>query len=167
MNTREITSAMRNCPGFLGVCARDKLKNIKLNRLPAAIIINTDRSDQPGKHWVAVYIDRIGNVEYFDSYGQSPLREVYSKFRARKIARVITTPIQAAGSVVCGQYCIFFCHMRLHRRLPISTITQLLRKYNSFVTDNMINEYIRAHFRISTTAYDPSIINQICSAFKI
>ena len=35
----------------------------------AAFVVNTDPSDQPGSHWVALYYDGLGQFEYFDSFG--------------------------------------------------------------------------------------------------
>ena len=55
---------------FRGVFACDQLPKRYVLR-PSGLVVNTDPSTQPGEHWVAIYIARGGESEYFDSYGQS------------------------------------------------------------------------------------------------
>ena len=54
---------------FKQVCALDQRKK---PAFPSAYVINSDPSSELGKHWVAVYFDKRGRGEYFDSYGLSP-----------------------------------------------------------------------------------------------
>ena len=54
---------------FKKVCALDQLEK---PTFPSAYVINSDPSSEPGEHWVAVYFDKRGRGEYFDSYGLSP-----------------------------------------------------------------------------------------------
>ena len=51
---------------FKKVCALDQLEK---PTFPFAYVINSDPSSEPGEHWVAVYFDKRGRGEYFDSYG--------------------------------------------------------------------------------------------------
>ncbi|KAK3741851.1 hypothetical protein QZH41_018850 [Actinostola sp. cb2023] len=57
-------------PSFLGVFPADRLPSTR--RPGTGLIANTDLSDQPGTHWVAMYLDDDGQAEFFDSYGQTP-----------------------------------------------------------------------------------------------
>ena len=54
---------------FKKVCALDQLEK---PTFPSAYVINLDPSSEPGEHWVAVYFDKCGRGEYFDSYGLPP-----------------------------------------------------------------------------------------------
>ena len=54
---------------FKKVCALDQLEK---PTFPPAYVINSDPSSEPGEYWVAVYFDKRGRGEYFDSYGLSP-----------------------------------------------------------------------------------------------
>ena len=54
---------------FKKVCALDQLEK---PTFPSAYVINSDPSSKPGEHWVAVYFDKRGRGEYFDSYGLPP-----------------------------------------------------------------------------------------------
>ena len=71
-NTHEIRSALlddeRTASLFAGVLARDEFAR---STKPGLYVVNTDDSDQPGKHWLVVYIsdDAYG---FFDSYGRPP-----------------------------------------------------------------------------------------------
>ena len=51
------------------VVAKDTLPEV-VSTYPSAFVCNTHYSDQPGEHWVAMYVDEIG--DYFDPYGQKP-----------------------------------------------------------------------------------------------
>ena len=50
------------------VVAKDTLPEVVSTYL-SAFVCNTHDSDQPGEHWVAMYVDEIG--DYFDPYGQN------------------------------------------------------------------------------------------------
>ena len=54
------------------VCAKDQLPRQKTNHVKA-YIINTEKSNKSGEHWVAVIFNNNGKVLYFDSYGLPPL----------------------------------------------------------------------------------------------
>ena len=50
---------------FKKVCALNQLEK---PTFPSAYVINSNPSSEPGEHWVAVYFDKCGRREYFDSY---------------------------------------------------------------------------------------------------
>ena len=92
---------------FRGVFAIDELSHTTCE--PGSYVINFDRSDEPGSHWVAVYIDPTKAfastdissqdmssqscqlsavmVEYFDSYGLAPSSPELIAFLNRCISR--------------------------------------------------------------------------------
>ena len=38
------------------------------------MLCNTDKSDEPGEHWIAIYVDDNGRYEeYFDPLGRAPI----------------------------------------------------------------------------------------------
>ena len=71
MNTTEIDRFVRGddaCRGiFQGVFSADTLPE-----KPRLLVGNTDPSDKPGNHWIAVFVDSTGRGEYFDSFGRKP-----------------------------------------------------------------------------------------------
>ena len=87
MNTQQIDSLLKRDPFskkiFKKVCALDQIEQ---PTSPSAYVINSDPSNKPGEHWVAVYFDKNGKGEYFDSYGLPPsfldLDEYMNRIRA-------------------------------------------------------------------------------------
>ena len=68
------------------------------------LIINSDESDGPGKHWVAM-VNRNDRI-YFDSFGVRPLKEVEDL--VQKDLYYNTYRLQAFDSNKCGYFCIDF-----------------------------------------------------------
>ena len=63
---------------FRGVYAIDEMKSIKSVSYPHSFVINLDLSYKPGSHWVAVYFDKNGVGEYFNSFARyTPHKVVY------------------------------------------------------------------------------------------
>ena len=73
---------------FKGVYAIDEMKLINTVPYPSSFVINLDPSYKPGSHWVAVYFDRNGEGEYFDSFSRYPPHEVepFAMFVCKRMA---------------------------------------------------------------------------------
>ena len=57
------------CP--YGVVAKDCLPEI-VDTYPTAIVCNTHDADQPGEHWIDMYVDTKRRGDYFDTYELEP-----------------------------------------------------------------------------------------------
>ena len=69
---------------FQGVFSSDQLPK-RPSVFPYAIIVNTDISTGPGKHWVSFYFESKSSIpEYFDSYGFPPTKSIFQKFLKTK-----------------------------------------------------------------------------------
>ncbi|GAM23478.1 hypothetical protein SAMD00019534_066530 [Acytostelium subglobosum LB1] len=118
--------------GFEGVIASDQLDELEPKQR-MSFIMNLDKSNQPGSHWVACNIDAKGDksIEYYDSFGDDPstdflrrmkelVREidpdVYLKF---KVNRVID---QATNTDTCGYHAMRFLLNR-YRGVPFKEAT--------------------------------------------
>ena len=55
---------------YQGIYPIDKLPK-SIQHFPAAIIANTDESNESGEHWVAFYFTSKHTAEFFDSYGNA------------------------------------------------------------------------------------------------
>ena len=90
------------------VCAKDQLPRQKPNHVKA-YIINTEKSNKSGEHWVAVIFNNNGKVLYFDSYGLPPLHtEIINFLNNHSLSwRYNQQRLQSLQSKVCGLYCIF------------------------------------------------------------
>lgn len=114
MNTIEIWNALASNKYtknyFKGVYALDCIPKIIKNK-PALLIVNLDKSNSPGSHWVAIYLPVKGSPEYFDSFGIEPLySEFLEFFKKNKYTMVLynKTQLQDFLSTVCGQYCCVY-----------------------------------------------------------
>ena len=117
---------------FKKVCALDQLEN---PTFPCAYVINSDPSSEPGEHWVAVYFDKRGRGEYFDSYGSSPTLIGFKSYMdAYSLSGWIYNrkTLQAYFSSFCGHYCVYFVLFR-YRGVPLHAIVS---DFTSNLTEN-------------------------------
>lgn len=123
-------------PKFYGVFASDRLPNRLAGRGSKLMVCNTDPHDEPGQHWVVLYIEDSSYGEYFDSFGMPP-NIPFSTFLNKHCTRWIFNErhLQSSISHYCGHYCIFYC---LHRARDknINAIANLL------TTDTGLNDYL-------------------------
>ena len=126
---------------FKKVCALDQLEK---PTFPSAYVINSDASSEPGEHWVAVYFDKRGRGEYFDSYGLPPtLVGLDSYMDVYSLSGWIYNrkTLQAYFSSFCGHYCVYFILFRC-RGVPLHAIVS---DFTSNLTENdrSISRFIR------------------------
>ena len=127
---------------FTDVLPSDRLP-AKL-RKPKGFIVNTDPSNKPGTHWVAVYVGTDGKREFWDSYGKEPA--FYSQQFTRFLEKHCKTftwnkkVLQAPTSDVCGQYTLFFALHRC-RGVPMSTIASMFTE-NKDWNDVLVRDFI-------------------------
>lgn len=117
----------------MGVFPSDKIPDIR--KFPCALVLNTDKHDEKGSHWLAVYIQDQRTLEFFDSFGLPP--DVYGEDITRFIKRYCRIqwnkiPLQSLTSNVCGQYCIYFIVKRSQGHCMKSIIHLLSKKKNDF-----------------------------------
>jgi ribosome biogenesis protein Tsr3 len=65
------------------LCSIDIYKHLDKGENKIGIVFNTDKSNEPGEHWMAYYVDLKGanlhgqpGIYFFDSFGSSPCKEV-------------------------------------------------------------------------------------------
>ena len=96
---------------FRGVYAINEIKSIKTLSYPSSFVINLDPSYKPGSHWVAVYFDKNGVDEYFDSLAGYPLHEVVhflcSHAKGWQYNRM---QVQELYTTTCGQFVVFYIY---------------------------------------------------------
>lgn len=130
---------------FCGVYPRDRLPR-RIPKRPAAYVINTDPHNKPGEHWLALFFDRRGGVEYFDSYGFPPWHPEIKTFIAensQKQAIVNTRPIQALQSIACGLYAVYFIIMRSRRTLLRRALVPF-HPHRLLVNDRIVLKLLRS-----------------------
>ena len=93
---------------YIGTFAIDKLpKEVKY---PSCLIVNNQKSTQPGEHWVAIYFGKNKNAEFFDSFGNSPITFGLDKFIKKNSTKMTfnKTKLQSNFSLFCGYYCVLY-----------------------------------------------------------
>ena len=87
---------------------------------PFALVCNMHSAFQLGEHWVAMYVDEIG--DYFDPYGQAPQHVEYTNFMNAHCSEWSANDrtLQSPLSTVCGHYCVVFLTLRCRNVLKLA-----------------------------------------------
>ena len=101
---------------------------------PRLLVCNTDPSDKPGRHWIAIYVDENGRGEFFDSFGRRPNVD-FEHYMNRHCSswNFNDRQLQSVVSKFCGHYCIYFCILR-------SSGVDMCKIVRSFSSDNSLND---------------------------
>lgn len=140
MNTREIYESLQYLPlSTFGVYPADQIPRVWT--LPAGLVVNTDKGDGPGEHWVAMYVDDKRKGVYFDSYGLPPIipQHLARLRRNCKFYRYNLKQLQSNTSDVCGQFCVVFLHL-MSSGFTMSRFNSLFSD-NLKENDNIVREY--------------------------
>lgn len=118
---------------FQGVYASDTIPHLSEK---SAIVVNLDKSTQPGSHWVGFFIHENKTLEFFDSYGNAPdfygdqfhsFLSKYPNLHWNSIA------FQSPTSNVCGAYCIYFIYKKCQGHSLYTIVDNLTQcKNNDF-----------------------------------
>lgn len=132
------------------------------------IIVNTDPSNKPGKHWLALYVDQNRNAEFFDSYGFGLEHYSFVKdFLIRNevsLSKCNTRQLQGSLSSTCGQFCLYFLFWRC-RDLPFEKIMSSFAQ-STDTNDIFVTSFVNTVTGENTNAYDVDyILSQCCRNF--
>lgn len=117
----EIDDYFRDQPNYSGTIASDQILDLP-KTIPQGFVMNLDKSNQPGSHWVGVYICE-DSVEYFDPLG-NPIpptiqKDLLSFTRSLDLPYMMKLKVneikqQHGNSHRCGYHSIRFVDDRLH-----------------------------------------------------
>jgi len=129
---------------FKGVYPCDRLPNTFT--LPAAFVVNLSKHDEPGSHWVSLYINKEGVAFYFDSFGFEIRNNHIKSFLKKKSKKILYNrkQLQHISSNKCGRFCCAFVIYILKQ----CSIEEFLSKFsiNLFINDKIIDnmyDYLR------------------------
>ena len=129
---------------FYGVWPSDQLPLLKRGfKLPAYFIVNTDPSDQPGEHWLALTLEKGGEATFFDSFGISPDSGFYPQSILKFLNKYSQNikyhvgQLQDHSSKVCGHHCVYYLY---HRARGLS-FKQVLELYSRDTIKNDLEVY--------------------------
>lgn len=133
MYTKELKSRLKRYR-LRGVYPIDRLPHRKMC---GGYIINTDEHDEPGEHWVAVFVNTRG-TDYFDSYGRPPIDKRILKFLGSNVS-YNSRMLQGPTSRVCGHYCVYFIKHRSKGWSAERIINSFPRQSDLFVKRHVVN----------------------------
>ena len=157
VTTRILRACLSDLKCFRGVFAADKLP---LDRITdkSLFVINTDNADEPGEHWVSLYVRADGTAVFFNSFGLPPLVPSVGQFIRAVAPRSLqysNVCIQSATSTSCGLFCIAFCRfmaMGGDLSLFVSLFTHkagnIMRANDVIVKEILIQELPLKHHRL-------------------
>ena len=100
------------------LCKFDVNEQLEKSKKKIGIVINTDYHDEPGQHWIALFIDLNEKyIMFFDSTGHKPPSEVNHVIRrVRKDSKQNGIPLKSyinrtkhqTKNTECGMYVMFF-----------------------------------------------------------
>lgn len=122
-------------PNFLGTFPIDRLPTPK--QFPSCFILNHDKMNQPGTHWVAVIITRENTVEYYDSLANKPPNELYQWNKQINFNR---KPTQFIFSDTCGHHALYYLYLRLVLNASRAETLKLL--YSCKNLDSYVKKFI-------------------------
>ena len=100
------------------VLARDELPNKVI--YPSCLIINTKPRSHQGEHWLAMYFDKNGHADFFDSYGQHPDKYGLKSFLETTSKDWSYNNKRIQGfSTYCGHYCLMYLFFRIRDKSNI------------------------------------------------
>ena len=166
MNSRQLRWILSNekvtSRTFKGVYALDEIEHIKQRCFPSAYVFNLDPSYKPAVHWVAVYIDRRGLVEYFDSFGRPPLREIKDFFYTYAESwNYNHVPVQELYSMTCGQFVVFYVYQRCSGLTLESIIEKYFKPHAKITNDVLVRDFVKMHYQFSAKVMDPNFVRRV------
>jgi hypothetical protein len=150
MNTEQLRCVLKEdvCLSKVarGVFAPDTLP-ARIAFYPSAYVCNTDRSNKPGKHWVALWFDGTGRGEFFDSFGLPP--EAYDDEIAGFLRKQSTSytingrRVQDKRAVTCGYHVLFYLLMKCRN----NTMTDIVKfMIDSGNPDGLVYKVVTEYF---------------------
>jgi hypothetical protein len=142
LDTLQISRVLKAHPKssgtFVGCVPSDRIP--VPDTYPYAAVINTDPTKYGGQHWVAVYVSSPHSVEYFDSYGNTPNKNIGSFLDNFSHIKRSTFALQGFDTNSCGYYCIYFIMKRCAGRSFEWAIDRLrrLRERDKYVVEYVL-----------------------------
>ena len=102
---------------FLGIFASDELPKVVR---PCCMIVNYDKKDMGGTHWIAMAFPSMDSATYFDSYGMKPdgwdhVLQHNTDFHEYLLSNSSTgkyyyndLDFQSRETDSCGEFCIYY-----------------------------------------------------------
>lgn len=135
------------------------------------IICNSDKSTNPGEHWLALYLpaphrdtrlataasashitkNNIRNFRscyYFDSYGFMPTNEYIINFIKKNTREMYWNrhQLQSYHSYTCGEYCCMFVFLKQFDNKRHSNDVKIRSMFNCMFNDKQCTQNSKSYF---------------------
>ena len=148
MNSKQIERILKNIKVtrkyFLGVFASNNIPKHK--SYPYCFIANTGKLGTSGEHWVACFVENSKKIEYFDSLGEKPNKDLRDFLDKLKQVQINKIPLQSSFSDACGHYCIYFLVCRCSK-IPYCQVMDILYKTRA-ISDYLVKGFVRLILRV-------------------
>lgn len=145
---------------FKGVFSSDTVPSFEnITSKPAGIIINTDPSYLPGRHWVAAFFPYSGIPEYFDTRGFDVPDDKGFQDMIGDHYIYNSKMLQFPLSATCGQHCMNFIYER-SKGLTYSAIIKSYDLKNTEQNDIKINRKIEQVFATDQKVIDLDLLTK-------
>lgn len=135
---------------FISEFSNFNLKRFSQNKKKLGVVFNLDPSNEPGIHWVALFLDLNDNTLcFFDSVGDKPVKEINNfikkiisqgKEMNKTIKLIINNNEHQLKDSECGVYCLYFIINRLKGKSCNEINSKIIR-------DEQMNKYRDIFFR--------------------
>lgn len=160
-----LTSKMKKC--YTNCVASDELDSLNVRHLPACIITNDMPRDHPGRHWLGIFIPRIGPAKFFCSYGMglNNYDEAIANFMMGFGREIIenTKRLQSYNTKVCGQYALYFLYQQLYGCCNMSIYCRFSEKTR--FNDKNVAKFFNNISKINRKRNNVNYKTQCCSHF--
>ncbi|KAF1767786.1 hypothetical protein GCK72_007745 [Caenorhabditis remanei] len=127
---------------FIGVFGADELETLgRIRKRRFGLVVNTDRRDQPGRHWQSIFVDNDRQTcHYFCSLAEKPNAHIERYLSKFPVVKINKSKQQKNSALTCGGYCVFVQSMQA-RGIPFETICTV---FDSITNDDVfIANYLK------------------------
>uniref|UniRef100_A0A914H7W1 Integrase catalytic domain-containing protein n=1 Tax=Globodera rostochiensis TaxID=31243 RepID=A0A914H7W1_GLORO len=114
--------------------------------MPHCMVANMDSSSAGGSHWVAIYVQSVHAVDYFDSFGDWPPYSPYIHNFLRRFHTVNRNvrALQSDRSASCGKHVIYFlCHRCRNGWTLRRVVAHIVEQKTE--PDRLVSAFVRTH----------------------
>lgn len=153
MQSSELVEIIEKFPSisktFLGVFSINTVP--KLSKKHQFVILNTEESFKPGKHWFCVIKTYSKEFELFDSLGINVekldrLRD-FNILPSNSVLKYNENAVQNSDSITCGLFVCYFLIQRLHNfDMSFSDLINEIFTLNKDLNETTVLNFCKSHF---------------------
>lgn len=131
-----LQKCLKHITDFKGVYSCDNV--IRLKKRGECMIINFDRQNEPGSHFIAVFCENKFCISYFDSLNLKDIpKEIHDYIMSYSNVHDSSKDFQNIFSTSCGFYCMLFLYSKSISSSYWNNVAKQLLKTNNFQNDKI------------------------------